>query len=165
VHNESDFTNPPDRRVGGLALFRNEAGAVLLVEKKYRTGLARWGLVGGSAKPGEPAAVACQREILEETGLKIVPERLLVVHYMPATHPVREGFNFIFDGGVLPADTDITLPEDELASYGWAALDELPALVAPYTGWRINCAMNALSGGPVRELVGHPPADWHTLAA
>ncbi|GAA1935017.1 NUDIX hydrolase [Streptomyces sodiiphilus] len=165
MHNESDFTSPPDRRVGGLALFRNGTGAVLLVEKKYRTGLARWGLVGGSAKPGEPAAIACQREILEETGLKVVPERLLAVHYMPAAPPVREGFNFVFDAGILPDDTAITLPEDELASYGWAAPDELPGLVAPYTGWRITSALNALAGGPVRELVGHPPDDWHTLAA
>jgi 8-oxo-dGTP pyrophosphatase MutT (NUDIX family) len=165
VHNHSDFTHPPVRRIGALALFRNESGGVLVVEKRYRTGPQRWGLVGGSARAGAPAAVACQREIQEETGLKVVPERLLVVHYMPADRTVREGFNLIFDGGMLPDDVEITLPSDELASFCWVAPHDLHGVVAPYTSWRITCALAALDGGPVRELIGHPPTSWNELAA
>ncbi|MDB1086176.1 NUDIX hydrolase [Streptomyces sp. ACA25] len=167
MHNEADFTSPPGRRLGALALFRNDDGQVLLVEKTYCAGRGRWGLPGGCAHAGEPAAVACQREAREELGLRIVPGRVLVVHHMPAAGTSREGVNVVFDGGRLAADTQFTLNE-ELASARWVAPVGLRSLVAPYTEWRVTAALNVLAtdpgagrqdGGPgVPYLVGHAPA-------
>jgi 8-oxo-dGTP pyrophosphatase MutT (NUDIX family) len=166
VHNEPDFAAPPGRRLGALALFRNDDGQVLLVEKTYRIGRGRWGLPGGCAHAGEPAAVACQREVREELGLHIVPGSVLVVHHMPAAGASREGVNVVFDGGLVAANTQFALNE-ELASARWVAPVGLRSLVAPYTEWRVTTALHVLAagsgagqqGGPgVPYLVGHAPA-------
>jgi ADP-ribose pyrophosphatase YjhB (NUDIX family) len=152
------FTNPPPRRLAGLALIRDENGRVLLLDKAYRQGPERFGLVGGLAEAGEPASVACQRHVLRETGLKVVPRGLLVVHHMPANGGVAEGENHVFDCGTIPADAELELPADEFRGHRWVRPDDLRGLVAPYTEWRINVALDAGEGGPVRYLVGHPPS-------
>ncbi|WP_052849879.1 NUDIX domain-containing protein [Streptomyces avicenniae] len=156
MHSENDFTDPPARRIGALALITSEFGDVLLVEKAYRQGPERYGLPGGCARPGEPAPIACQREVREETGLDLVPQRVLAVHQMPATDTATEGYNLVFDGGIVPAATTLTLPPHELSGYRWAPVPDLPDLVAPYTLWRITAALAALHGEPVRHLCGHP---------
>jgi ADP-ribose pyrophosphatase YjhB (NUDIX family) len=150
------FTNPPQRRAAGLALNRDEKGRVLLVEKVYREGPARFGLVGGMAHAGEHAARACQRHIRRETGLRIVPGALLVVHYMPEEGEVKEGHNFVFDCKAIPSNKELVLAKDEFRGFHWLDKEELPGLVAPYTEWRINLALAALAGGPTRYVIGHP---------
>ncbi|MGW7292859.1 NUDIX domain-containing protein [Streptomyces xiamenensis] len=158
MHTNDDFTNPPPRRAAGLALIRSTDGRVLLVEKAYKTGRERFGLVGGSAKPGEPAAIACQREVFEETGLSLVPGVVLNIHYMPANGDVKEGHNVIFNCGMFEIDEEkLILPPDELSGFRWVTRDEMEDLVAPYQAWRIGAALDALAGGPVVYLVGHPP--------
>lgn len=162
MHNEADFTAPPGRRLGALALFRNDDGQVLLEEKSYRSGRLRWGLPGGCALAGEPASVACQREVKEELGLHIVPGRVLVIHHIPAEghseEYSKEGVNVVFDGGLLAADTQFTL-NDEVSSCRWIAPGGLRDTVAPYTEWRITAALNSLTtGSGVPYLVGHAPA-------
>ena len=59
---------------GAAALIRNEAGRVLL-QQRSDNGL--WGLPGGSTDPGESPAQTVVREVYEETGLLVEPERLL----------------------------------------------------------------------------------------
>jgi ADP-ribose pyrophosphatase YjhB (NUDIX family) len=150
------FTNPPPRRLAGLALIRDEKGRVLLLEKAYKQGPARFGLVGGLAEAGEPASIACQRHVLRETGLKVVPRGLLVAHHMPADGEVAEGENNVFDCGTIPSGTQLVVPADEFRGYRWVDPDDLRDLVAPCTEWRINVALEAGEGGPVRYLVGSP---------
>ncbi|WP_059007973.1 NUDIX domain-containing protein [Streptomyces specialis] len=158
MHTEEDFTDPPRRRLGALALFRNPIGDILLVEKSYRSGRARWGLPGGCAKQNEPVPVACQREVLEETGLHVVPGRVLVLHHVPANGTSAEGINAVFDGGVLDDGTSITLSA-ELTSYRWVPPASLDGMVAPYTAWRITSALRSLTSEEpgVPLLVGHGP--------
>ncbi|RKN45912.1 NUDIX domain-containing protein [Streptomyces hoynatensis] len=150
------FTSPPPRRAAGLALIRDENGRVLLLDKAYRQGPARFGLPGGLAEPGEPASVACRRQVLREMGLTLVPRGLLVVHYMPDDGEVKEGHNFVFDCGSIPSGTPLALPDDEFRGHLWLDVEELCDAVAPYTEWRISNALEAGEGGPVRYLVGHP---------
>jgi ADP-ribose pyrophosphatase YjhB (NUDIX family) len=157
VHDDQDFTHPPRRRIGALGLIRDEAGRVLLVEKAYKAGPQRWGLPGGCTYRDEDATRACVREVFEETGLEITPGRVLTVHRMPASTPAAEGYNLVFDCGVIPSGTRIVLDERELTGHRWVRLDDLGDLVAPYTEWRINVALEASDGAPVRYLTGHPP--------
>jgi 8-oxo-dGTP pyrophosphatase MutT (NUDIX family) len=58
------------------AVIRDDAGRVLLMR---RSDDGRWDLPGGTTDPGEPPARALAREVWEETGLQVVPERILGV--------------------------------------------------------------------------------------
>ncbi|MDT0342784.1 NUDIX domain-containing protein [Streptomyces litchfieldiae] len=146
MHREEDVTDPPPRRVAvGVALLRQANGDVLLVEKARRNGRARFGLAGGAARAGESVNVACQRVVREETGLVIVPSRVLVIHHTP----VAENYTVVFDGGVVP---DNGQPPVLVG----AAPEELRQLVAPAVQWCVDVALDALRGGPVRVLVGQP---------
>jgi len=69
------------RRTGpGLILFNavsalifNDLGHVLL---QRRSDTGRWACIGGIMEPGEQPAAAIVREVLEETGLTILPQRV-----------------------------------------------------------------------------------------
>jgi 8-oxo-dGTP diphosphatase len=58
----------------------NAQGEVLL---QRRSDDGAWGLPGGAIEPGEEPAEALVREILEETALEIVPERIVGVYSGP----------------------------------------------------------------------------------
>ena len=62
------------------AVILNDAGEVLLQRARDD---GRWYTVGGAMDPGEEAADAVVREVLEETGLQVRPERLIGVYSDP----------------------------------------------------------------------------------
>jgi hypothetical protein len=64
--------------------------------------------------------------------------------------------NHVFDCGTIPSGAELELPADEFRGHRWVAPEDLRDLVAPYTEWRVNVALDAGEGGPVRYLVGHP---------
>ncbi|MGD0244259.1 MAG: NUDIX hydrolase [Streptosporangiaceae bacterium] len=114
------------------ALFTDHDGRVLLVKPNYRE---HWSLPGGIMEQDEPPHEACRREILEELGLDIVADRLLVVGWagLEGRRP-RPVMHFVFDGGTLASDVSIRLQAEELDDYRFvepADLDEyLPALIS-----------------------------------
>jgi 8-oxo-dGTP diphosphatase len=57
--------------VGGIVL--RQDGAVLLIQRGNPPLAGTWSLPGGKALPGESIADAVTREVLEETGLRVVP--------------------------------------------------------------------------------------------
>lgn len=59
------------------ALVLNDAGEVLL---QQRSDNGRWALPGGIMEPGEEPAETLIREVYEETGLRVAPERLVGVY-------------------------------------------------------------------------------------
>jgi ADP-ribose pyrophosphatase YjhB (NUDIX family) len=127
---------------------------VLLIEKNDRSVCPeRWSLPGDCAGDGEPVPIACHRLALSQTGLRILPDRLLVVHQMPAEDEVPEETSHIFDGG--RCFTKITLADD-LAAHRWVRPEDLNDLLAPYAEWRVKCALDTVHGAPVRCLCGHP---------
>lgn len=150
MHKDTDFTNPPLRRTGALAIVRDETGAVLMVQKGYKDGA--FGLPGGCAHSDEAPHLACGREVLEETGLVLTPGRLLVVDYVPRNEKTgaTEGLNFVFDGGTVPSDAVIVLPEPapgeepELIGHQFVPLDQLSDLAEGYTERRVRAAVAAL---------------------
>lgn len=156
MHRDVDFAAPPARRIGALALIRaQDDGAVLMVEKTYRSGRERFGLVGGCAQAGESAAAACAREVREETGLVVQPGQVLCVHFMPAQGDAAEGYNLVFDCGTVDRSTPIVLPPEELASFRWLdpAADDV---LAPYQAQRVRASLDGLSTGTTQFLEGHP---------
>lgn len=61
---------------GVAAVIRDEAGRVLC---QLRADNHRWSLPAGAVDPGENPAQALIREVYEETGLRVVPERIVGV--------------------------------------------------------------------------------------
>ncbi|WP_345324352.1 NUDIX domain-containing protein [Candidatus Villigracilis proximus] len=70
-------------RVGcSAAIFDAKREKVLLTQ---RTDNGRWCLPGGGMESGESAAEACEREVWEETGLKVRVTRLIGVYSNPTS--------------------------------------------------------------------------------
>lgn len=119
----------PKKRVSAGCLFFDEAGRLLIVKPTYKEG---WEIPGGTVDANESPLAACVREIREELGLERRPLRLLSVDFTGETARRTESLNFIFDGGVLPAETvaAIRLPPRELSEHRFLepreALDLLP---------------------------------------
>jgi 8-oxo-dGTP pyrophosphatase MutT (NUDIX family) len=98
----------------------DDAGRLLLAR---RADTGRWALVGGIMEPGEEVAETLVREVLEETAVRVRPERLTGVY----TH-----------AGVVHGNGDqccyvVTAfrcrhVDDESLDVGWFALDDLPSL-------------------------------------
>lgn len=61
--------------VGGLVY--DPSGRLLLVQRANDPGRGRWSVPGGRVEPGETDTEALVREMAEETGLVVVPGRLV----------------------------------------------------------------------------------------
>lgn len=68
---------------GVAAVIFNAQGEVLL---QRRSDNGNWGLPGGAIDPGEEPADAVVREVFEETGLHVVPERVIGIFGGPDLH-------------------------------------------------------------------------------
>jgi 8-oxo-dGTP pyrophosphatase MutT (NUDIX family) len=114
----------------------------LLLQQRSDGG--QWGLPGGSVEIGESVTEAVAREVREETGLAVVPRRLIGVYSDPELQVVRypDGnvwhyvnvcFECVVRGGTLTTC-------DETLALDWVALDALPAALLPNHGIRIRDA-------------------------
>lgn len=52
-------------------------GHLLLVQRGHEPGRGLWSVPGGRLEPGETLTEGCAREVLEETGLRVVPGAVL----------------------------------------------------------------------------------------
>ncbi len=121
----SDYLRSLRRRVGNdlilmpgvAAIIRDDAGRLLL---QRRGDNGAWSLPGGAVDPGEAPADTVVREVLEETGLVVVPVRIVAVvggaRDMRFTYPngdqvevVATVFACRVIGGSLRCDGDETL--------------------------------------------------------
>ncbi|WP_051951807.1 NUDIX hydrolase [Actinacidiphila yeochonensis] len=114
-------------------------GRVLL---NLRSDNGKWALISGIPDPGEQPAEAAVREIMEETGVSAVVERVVSVF---TNEPVEYG------NGDLAQYTDIVLRcravggearvnDDESLDVRWFAVDDLPPL-GPIARERIAMAL------------------------
>ena len=93
-----------------------------------RTDNGRWCLPGGRLDPGETVTEACEREVLEETGLQVKAIRMMGVYSYPdflieyadgeRCHIVALNFEVEVLGGSLSIS-------DETTEYGYFSQDEL----------------------------------------
>ena len=138
-------------RVGRQAILRPGASAIVFDAARQRVLLTRrsdngrWCLPGGGMDPGESAAEACVREVLEETGLDVRVTRLIGVYTSP--HLIVEFADgnriqpvaFSFEAEVVGGELGIS---DETTDYGYFAVDELGALdLMEHHGERIQDAV------------------------
>ncbi|QMU76179.1 NUDIX domain-containing protein [Streptacidiphilus sp. PB12-B1b] len=112
---------------GVSAIVLNDRGEVLLGR---RADTGRWATLAGIPEPGEQPAETAVREVFEETAVRCVAERVVMVEALaPMTYPNGDHCQFM----------DITLRcravggearvnDDESLEVGWFATDDLPEL-------------------------------------
>jgi len=113
-------------KVGASAVIFDPARQKILLTR--RTDNDRWCLPGGGMEPGESAAECCEREVWEETGLRITVHRLLGIYTTP--HRIvayADGNRFQFVS--LSFEAEVTGGElgasNETTEYGYFSRDEM----------------------------------------
>jgi 8-oxo-dGTP pyrophosphatase MutT (NUDIX family) len=112
---------------GTTAVVLDDENRVLLVK---RADDGRWTLVTGCLDPGEEPAVGAVREVLEETAVVAVADRLLSVETLPmVTYPNGDQVEFmdlIFRCRAVSGEARVN--DEESTDVGWFAVDELPEI-------------------------------------
>ena len=112
---------PSDRVECAGAVVRDDAGRLLLVRRGREPAAGSWSLPGGRIEPGETAAEAAAREVLEETGLQVsVGELLRTVDLRDSEFRVHD-FAATVVGGTLQAG-------DDASDARWCTVEEVAAL-------------------------------------
>lgn len=125
---------------GVTAVVFDDEGRVLLGR---RADTGRWSVVGGIAEPGEQPAETAVREVYEETAVRCVPERVVLVQMLePVTYANGDvcqyqdvTFRCRATGGEARA------ADGELLEVAWFAPDALPPL-EPFALNRIHRALD-----------------------
>ncbi|WP_436763931.1 NUDIX hydrolase [Streptosporangium sp. V21-05] len=106
------------------AIILDGSGRMLLVRRGRPPGEGLWSVPGGRVGPGESDPEAVAREVLEETGLTVVPGPLAGTVDRPgpggAVYEIRDYLAEV-SGGTLAAG-------DDAADARWFAPEELPRL-------------------------------------
>lgn len=115
---------------GTAGLIRDEHGRMLLQKRRDNN---LWGFPGGIMELGESAPEAVRREVREEVGLDVTPQRLIGLYTSPKFDRVYPNgdetqlfisfFACQVNGGELKAQ------EEEVLDIGWFDADHLPPMV------------------------------------
>ena len=116
----------PDRPyVGvGVIVFRDQE--VLLVKRNKDPNKGQWSIPGGRQIIGETTEEAAQRELLEETGVKV--DRLLLVDVVDAIIPDVEGkikYHYTLVDYMGQWHSGESRPGDDAQEVRWVRLNEL----------------------------------------
>lgn len=123
----------------------NDAGHVLLVRSIHH---GQWMPVGGCVEPGEEPADCIVREILEETGVTAVPERIVGVDaWGDVTYANGDRCRFVtttFRCRAVGGEPRVA--DEESLEVRYFAPDALPAEIQPHHRRRVE---QALRGDPI----------------
>lgn len=114
--------------VGASALVVGDDGRVLMLR---RAGESTWHFPAGYADLGENLAHTAVREVREETGLDIVPERILAVYAGARFHHTYANGDRVMNAGVLfqarPVGGALRVDGQEITRAAWFTPEEVRA--------------------------------------
>ena len=115
-------------RLGCSAAIFDEHGHVLLTKRRDND---QWCLPSGGVEPGESVAEACEREVLEETGLSVRVKRLVGVYSHPdqlTVYSQTDKFQIValhFEAEIVGGELGLS---DETSDYGYFTVEEMERL-------------------------------------
>ena len=115
-------------RLGCSAAIFDEQGRVLLTKRQDN---GQWCLPSGGMDSGESAAEACEREVLEETGLSVRVKRLVGVYSHPdqlTVYSETDKFQIValhFEADIIDGELGLS---DETSDFGYFTLAEIEEL-------------------------------------
>jgi ADP-ribose pyrophosphatase YjhB (NUDIX family) len=125
------------------ALVHDHGGRLLLVRRGHEPAVGTWSVPGGRVEPGETDHEATVREAREETGLEVLPERLVGV----VERAGPDGVVFVirdYACALAPgADPRMARAASDAADLCWcpvdrvAELDCAPGLVEALREWKV----------------------------
>ncbi|MFS8199872.1 NUDIX hydrolase [Streptomyces sp. CWNU-52B] len=112
---------------GVTAVVLDDEGRVLL-GRRVDTG--EWAVTAGMPDPGEQPAACAVREVYEETGVRCVAERVVLVQALkPNTYPNGDICQFMdITIRCRAVGGEARVNDDESLEVGWFAVDALPEL-------------------------------------
>lgn len=129
------------------ALLTDPAGRLLLLKPTYKSG---WTIPGGVMEnDGETPWQACQREVLEETGIAVSSGRLVAVDTRPAKARRAMGLRFLFDCGRLDpvAIAGIVVQATEVSEFRFVEKELALSMLRPAVSRRVAQAWVAIATG------------------
>ena len=121
----------PEPTVGAL-IFKKDK---LLLVKSPKWKRQKWTVPGGHIEVGESAEQAIVREAKEETGLDVIPIKLLLVQEAVFSEEYYKPMHYLFFDFLCETENDnVKLDNRELNEYGWFDKKEIQnADVESYT--------------------------------
>lgn len=139
------FGKQGELRVGCSATIFDENREKVLLTR--RTDNDRWCLPGGRMEAGESAAEACEREVLEETGLTVCVTRLVGVYSDPNQLVIYPDGNKVqivvlnFEARIIAGELGLS---NETTDFGYFSLAEMESM--PMHGRHKDRVADAMSG-------------------
>ena len=116
----------PDRPYVGVGVIVFRDKEVLLVQRDKEPNKGQWSIPGGRQMLGETASEAAQRELLEETGVKV--DRLKLVDVVDAIIPDVEGkikYHYTLVDYMGQWQSGESRPGDDAKEVRWVRLNQL----------------------------------------
>lgn len=124
--------NEAGPRLGCGAFIFDGVDRLLLVKRKRHPEAGCWGLPGGKVEAMETLEAATIRELREELGILIRPDRIISVSDQIDHRLGEHWVSIVYLAAIISGQPDIREP-DALSEFGWFAVDALPDLLTQAT--------------------------------
>ncbi|HEU5000923.1 MAG TPA: GNAT family N-acetyltransferase [Lapillicoccus sp.] len=133
----------PRKRVIAQALVRDRAGRVLLCHPTYKND---WDLPGGVVEVRESPREAAAREVLEELGLRLPVDRLVLTDWLPPWGGWDDALCLVFDAGTHPDSIldGVVLQAREIRATAFCTVEQVHDRAADFTARRVVAALAAV---------------------